>query len=192
MKISAVVFDMDGTLVETNIKFASIRKELNIPYESSILEYIEENLSGKEKENAYSIVHKYEEMACKNAKEVKDINSFIDVLTKKNIPTGILTRNSRVITDKTLSMFPWKFDLVLTRDCAKAKPDPDGLEIFSRKFNIPLDEILYIGDYDFDIETAKNAGAIAALITNEKNQYLKDSADIVIENYMDLYNEYIK
>lgn len=192
MKISAVVFDMDGTLVETNIKFASIRKELNIPYESSILEYIEENLTGDDKTYAYSIVHKYEEMACKNAKEIRDINPFIEALSNKQIPTGILTRNSKVITDKTLSMFKWTFDLVLTRDCAKAKPDPDGLEIFSRKFNIPLNEILYIGDYDFDIETAKNAGSIAALITNEKNQYLKDSADIIIENYMDLYNDYIK
>lgn len=192
MKISAVVFDMDGTLVETNIKFASIRSELNIPDESSILEYIEENLTGDKKVEAYNVVHKYEEMACHNAKEIRDINSFIDILSVTNIPTGILTRNSKVITDKTLKMFPWKFDLILTRDCAKAKPDPDGLIKFSKKFNIPLNEILYIGDYDFDIETAKNAGSIAALITNEKNSYLRDRADIVIEYYMDLYNDYIK
>ncbi len=190
MKISAVVFDMDGTLVESNIAFSSIRKEIGIPERYPILEYIEENLTGETKVEAYNAVHKYESIACKNAKEIRDITIFLNSLKEVNIPTGILTRNSKVITTETLEKFDWNFDLILSRDCAKPKPDPEGLDLFSKKLHIPLKEILYIGDYDFDIETAKNAGAIAGLLLNEKNHYLKESADIIIENYMDLFNKY--
>lgn len=190
MKVSAIVFDMDGTLVESNIDFLAIKNELKIPVDRPILEYVEEHFNDQQRIFANEVIHKYEQEACERSKEIRDISSFLNYLKSKKIPTGILTRNSMIIAKETLKRFNWDFDLVLTRDCAKAKPDPEGLEIFSNKFNIPMEEILYIGDYDFDVYTAINAGAIAGLLLNDKNDYLRTKAQVHITNYMDLIDKF--
>ena len=52
---------------------------------------------------------------------------FLNFLNTEKIPTALFTRNSKKVTEKTLEMHNLKFDICLTRDDVKAKPDPEEL-----------------------------------------------------------------
>ncbi|WP_127717068.1 HAD family hydrolase [Halobacteriovorax sp. HLS] len=189
MKINAIVFDMDGTIVDSQLDFNQMRDEIGIPKDFPILDFLEDIQDEKLKEKGFAIVEKHELTGASKATPLRDIDSFIQLLMEANFPIGILTRNSKKVTDLTLAKFPWEFNYVLTRDCAPPKPNPEGLFLMAKKFNTPIENLLYIGDYDFDLETARNAGAISGLFLNQRNSHLAKAADLSITNYMDLVSE---
>lgn len=50
-------------------------------------------------------------------------------------------------------------------DVKNAKPSPEGIQQVAQRFNVPLSEILYIGDSIIDAQTAVNAGVDFAAVT---------------------------
>lgn len=60
-----------------------------------------------------------------------------------------------------------KFDIFLTRDDVKAKPDPEGLLRIQKNWNYPIDQILYVGDYKYDLWAGLAAKMPTALYLNE-------------------------
>ncbi|MGK0367071.1 MAG: HAD superfamily hydrolase (TIGR01549 family) [Thermoproteota archaeon] len=188
-KIQAIVFDMDGTLVDSALNFDLMRSDLGFPINTPILEYLDTLDSKEDVEKANKVIHRHEINGAKKSILFDGVKELLALLKEKKIPTGILTRNSSIVTEYTLKKFELNFDVVLTRDDCKAKPNPEGLLIMGKKWNIPLTKILYVGDYLFDLQTAKNAKAISALYLNEKNLIYKDQADILISSYYDFSEE---
>ena len=68
-----------------------------------------------------------------------------------------------------------------------SKAAPEGLLLISEQWNIDPAELVYVGDYKFDLETAKAAGIKSALILNEYNSEFIPMADITFQNYKELY-----
>jgi HAD superfamily hydrolase (TIGR01549 family) len=188
-KIQAIVFDMDGTLVDSALNFDLMRSDLGFPIDTPILEHLKTLDSKDDIEKANKVIHQHEIKGAKKSILFDGVKELLALLKEKKVPTGILTRNSSIVTEYTLKKFELNFDVVLTRDDCKAKPNPEGLLIMGKKWNIPLSKILYIGDYLFDLQTAKNAKAISALYLNEKNIIYKDQADILISSYSDFSEE---
>jgi phosphoglycolate phosphatase-like HAD superfamily hydrolase len=59
------------------------------------------------------------------------------------------------------------FDVILTRESpGRPKPHPDGVIDAARRFGVERGEVLMVGDYVFDIEAGRAAGASTALLTN--------------------------
>jgi phosphoglycolate phosphatase len=57
------------------------------------------------------------------------------------------------------------FDAILGGDSVKSKkPDPEGLNSILKKFNISADEAVLIGDSPVDIETGKRAGVYTCVV----------------------------
>jgi len=54
--------------------------------------------------------------------------------------------------------------------CACRKPQPGLLQDISRRFSIPLDEVVFVGDSIKDLMCAKNAGAIPVLVKTGKGE----------------------
>jgi phosphoglycolate phosphatase len=57
------------------------------------------------------------------------------------------------------------FNVMLAKDDAKSKPDPDGLKQIIAEFGISTDECLYVGDSPIDVLTGKAAGVRTIAIT---------------------------
>lgn len=186
MKIKGFIFDMDGTIVDSKLNFDSIRKSIGIPNKEPILEYIEKSSDQSFIDKALEIVHEYELKGAKESEIIRDFKDFYQHLKKLKIPTAILTRNSKHVTDYTLKKHKLEFDIVLTRDCCRPKPDPEGLEIIQQKWNIAKANLLYIGDYQFDLDTAKNANIKSALILNTRNSHLSKNSDYSFTHYKEL------
>lgn len=183
--IKSIVFDLDGTLVDSQLDFDKMRADIGIPRREPILEYIETQ-DDEFKKHAEEIIHKHELIGLEVAKIIRDADEFLNELKSLNIPTAILTRNSKFVTDRTIEKFNWSFDKVLTRDCAPAKPDPAGLFSTAQELGLELANMLYIGDHDFDLQTARNAGCIAGLLLQDYNKKLVPKADIAIEQFLEL------
>lgn len=185
-EIKAIIFDLDGTLVDSKLDFDKMRLDIGIPYSLPILEFVESSNDEDFKKFAYTIIHDHELKGAQSSTPIRDADSFLEFLTKNNFPIAIVTRNSLEVTNLTIEKFNWNFNLVLTRDCAPAKPKPDAIIKIANNFDILLENILFIGDHDFDLETAKNAKCISGLITHHYNQNLTTKADLCINNFKEI------
>lgn len=177
---------MDGTIVDSRLNFDQIKIDLDMPVEEDILAYIDGLEDEKKTVEANNIVHTHEFKGANESTLIRDFQTFYNFLKFKNIPTGLLTRNSKIVTDLTLKKHNLNFDIVLTRDCAVAKPDPEGLFIICEKLNISHSEAIYVGDYLYDLETARNANMHSALILNKDNEQFSSSANYSFTNFSEL------
>ena len=58
-------------------------------------------------------------------------------------------------------------DSIISRDKVKyIKPSPEGIQILSNKWNIPMNRIIMVGDMKSDIVAGKSAGAITIGVTS--------------------------
>ena len=80
--------------------------------------------------------------------------------------TAIATRNSRQIAAATLRQLGLSVELVLTRDDGPVKPDPWAVLHVCEAWGVSPAEVVVIGDYRFDIESGRAAGARTVLLTH--------------------------
>lgn len=184
----AYIFDLDGTIVDSKLDFDLMRSEMNFPQGAPILEHLESIKDPEYIKSCHQIIHKHEMHGAEIASPYQGVLELIQKCKEENKKVGILTRNSKIVTEKTLEKIQLSVDTVLTRDDCLAKPNPEGLLIMLDKWNITPQNAIYIGDFEFDILTAKNAQMDSALFLNGKNQKLLDNPFIknathIIEDY---------
>ncbi len=189
MKYKAIIFDMDGTIVDSKLDFKLIKQDIGMPLDLGILEYLDTIQDKERYEKAHQIVHKHELDGANNSEIMRDFLRFYQLLKKENIAIGLLTRNSKSVTEITLLKHNIHFDMVVTRDCAKPKPDPDGLLKICKHFQILPNQALYIGDFLYDIETAINAKMDSALILTKANIEFVSKATYSFNKYSELLSK---
>jgi HAD superfamily hydrolase (TIGR01549 family) len=185
-QLKAVIFDMDGTIVDTKLNFDQIREEIGIPPKKPILEYLEQSSDSIFVEKAHQVINRHESEGAKKSLIIRDFQTFYDWLKVNKVKTGLLTRNSRKVTELIVKKFNWNFDIIITRDDAPPKPNPEGLFFCLKQFYCKEKELLFIGDHLFDLETAYNAGVYSCLIEQKYNQQFIAQADLSIEFFNEL------
>lgn len=184
--IKAVVFDLDGTLVDSRLDFKELRRRLGWSEHSLILEHLATLTCAVEKRQAEQIIIDFELEGARNASWMPNADVLLQQLKRQNMPMAILTRNMRQATELCMQALNIPIDLVLTRDDAPAKPQPEGLWLIAEQLGVAPNEILYVGDYLFDIQTARNAGAYCCLYRYGDNDIYAELADLVVDDLLDL------
>ncbi len=164
MSIKGVVFDMDGTITECDVDFEAIRREANIP-NVPILEYIEGVEKQKQKE-ILAVLERHEARAAGTSRLRKGVVEILENLKKRGIKTALLTRNSRRSVETILKRHNLKFDVVMSRDDAPPKPSPQPVLLISKKLGLRPEELLMVGDFHFDVQAGRAAGARTAFLLN--------------------------
>jgi HAD superfamily hydrolase (TIGR01509 family) len=184
--IHGVIFDLDGTLVSSDLDFLLIKAQVGCPPEEDLLDHIAQLPSAYMREEAMNIVHQHELLDAQNASILPGVSEAVAALKAKNIPMAIVTRNFDKAAAIKLQNNPLPIDTVLTRSDAPAKPNPSALNAIATLWNINADNLLYVGDYLYDIQAAHNANMRACLYAPEVTPPYADQADYVLHDFFEL------
>ncbi|WP_198782184.1 HAD family hydrolase [Shewanella putrefaciens] len=181
--IRGVIFDLDGTLAHSNPDFAGLRRELGISSGTDILAHVDSLSIGEAQAQALEIVHEYERQSSLNARWIDGARELIECLRAKSLPLAILTRNMPEAAKITIDKLGIDIALVLTRYDAEPKPHPEGIHLICLQWQLAPADILYVGDYLFDLQTARNAGSHCALYCPEDIPDYAKGADMLVTCY---------
>lgn len=155
--IKGVIFDLDGTLVESQLNFSAIREQIGCSKSEDILEFVDK-LPDHEKAHANAVILQHEIADAENAKWLDIGKQMVQKAQANNLPMAIVTRNCTKATNIKIHNNQIPIDLVLTREDAPAKPDPTALLQIAEQWQLQPEECLYVGDYIYDQQAAENAG----------------------------------
>lgn len=202
--IRAIIFDLDGTLVEINIDFCAMRNDLKKIFEKYDLEFHNEKLILENIEHARmimndenfmrdvnNIVEKYEFESIKEKKKIDGVEEKLYELKNRNIKIFVLTRSGRKYCNEVISFFSENiFDEIITRDdFPTIKPDTGPIIYLMKKYNLKKNEILMVGDHPIDIETAKKIGIKCVGVLSgccDRKMLEEAGANVILESAAEL------
>ncbi len=176
-----VIFDLDGTLADSLRDIAAavnhVLGELALPrFADAEVErmvgdgarmLIRRALGSRaelEERALAAFQARYFEALAVHTRAYDGIDSLLDVLEARGVPTGVLSNKPHAATVELVrGLFPrHPFTLVLgTRDERTKKPDPSGALEIASAMGLSASEILFVGDTPVDVETAARAGMIS-------------------------------
>lgn len=176
-KISAIIFDFDGVIVNSEPLWFKAAKlsliEMNLKYDDKITY---KNTIGMISDNVWKILLKSDldtnqkkklkltyrlKLLLLFDKELKLTTGIISFLKKNELPIKIVSNASKKYINETLNRFDIKNfrkkDIISCSGKLNPKPMPDGYLKAVNDLNIPINNILVIEDSDVGIEAAKSA-----------------------------------
>ena len=210
-KNSTILFDLDGTLLNSGLTFHKIvnqlKKEINqeeVPFEkvrkyssrgaslilkNSFPEANEAQLADLKK----SFLERYFEFMLDDICLYDGVVELIDFLANESIPWGIVTNKSEKYTRPIIEKLKWHEltnAVICPENVSKAKPDPEGIITALNILNAPNLESYYVGDHKRDIETGKNANVKTVACTYGFHETDPHSwqADYIINEPIELKN----
>ncbi|MEG0823502.1 MAG: HAD family hydrolase [Erysipelotrichaceae bacterium] len=171
MKYKAILYDLDGTLLNTTDMNILPLQQLILRHTNKLYDYKDlvsyTSLNGHkilEKLGLYPIDEIYAEwvndIQLSNLKATMYPNVYetISAIDKFNIIQGVVS--SKYIKQYSIDIADTNLDpffkiKVLKEHTTKHKPDPDPLLLALKLLNLKANEVLYVGDTTVDIEACK-------------------------------------
>jgi len=182
VSVDAILFDLDGTLVDTAPDFITVLNQQRLDFglppllEHAIRDTVSDGaraltalaFGGKEGEEEFEakrqdLLTRYKNKVGNDAKLFDGMEKTLRHFENLNIPWGIITNKPRVYTDILLSRLKLDQRSAITLcpdDVKKPKPDPEVMILASRELNIELTNTVYVGDHIRDIQAGKAANMI--------------------------------
>ncbi|MFN2328093.1 MAG: HAD family hydrolase [Chromatocurvus sp.] len=161
----AVIFDLDGTLADSRLDFAAIRREADVPDGIGLLEHIESLTCRIERDRVAAIVDRHEMAGAEAATWIHGAQQMLHGIHHRGLPTAIVTRNSRAAATRTMQRLLMPEIPLKAREDAPPKPDPTALLALADDWGLAPADIAFVGDFHYDIEAAQRAGMIPMLFT---------------------------
>jgi pyrophosphatase PpaX len=175
--IQAVIFDFDGTLIDT---FPAIHAGFNAaiaplfgrdfsrdevidrfgPPDEGILAIQLKDHSNQVLQDAIEVYYAAYEKSHDSMAPFEGIEALLQELRKLHLPLGVMTGKSRRAADITIAHFGWqdKFDVLVTGDeVPNFKPAPDGPLLAAKLLGIAPENCMYVGDSPADLGAARSA-----------------------------------
>ena len=203
--IKAVIFDLDGTLIDTNkIHLAEFKRvfkdsfsislkdsEILPLFGESVGEIVSRLLSrhGKafSKKQVGNLVRQKVSLYASEIRKKHLMHAstlkFLKKLRKKGLKLAIASGTERKMLNASLKPKELRlFDaLVCANDVKRAKPFPDELSLAVKKLGLRKSECLFVGDGLLDAKAAENAGVrfaalLSGIVSRKEFQKLKPVA----------------
>jgi HAD superfamily hydrolase (TIGR01509 family) len=178
MRLKAVIFDLDGTVVENSYDWSGIRAELGTK-SSSILEYLAA-LPEPERSRKGAILERHEAEQTRQSSLREGMRELLAFLREEEVRTALVTNNTKANTSYLLSKFSLTFDHVVTRESGLWKPTGAPFVDVLRVFGVEPDECAVVGDTRFDVWAAMDAGIDLILILTSKPE---DFEELPVETF---------
>lgn len=206
--IRAVLFDLDGTLVNTNrlimesFKYTLNKHGIKYPGDDEIVKYFGEplvkTLERFDSNNVEAFLKTYREFNETRhdimVEKIDGAEETIEILKKMGIKVGVVSSKRRGMVDRGLMLtnLDGLMDVIITPEDTKLhKPHGEPVLKACEILNIKPDNSIMVGDSHFDILCGKNAGAKTCLVKYTAllvDDILKHSPDFCIDKLTDLIN----
>lgn len=210
-KIKAILFDLDGTLVDTmTLHFAAWKKSIKQLYGINIKKEDFYRLEGiKLKKIAPTILKEYNfDTSTINYKQLITLKekfflekyklkyypyvlSTIKNIKLRKIKLGIVTSGLKKRLSKSLPReFLTNFDVIITGDDTKqGKPSKQPFYIAMKKLKLSPRECIIVENAPLGIKSAKKAKMFCFAITSTLQKRYLSEADIIVPNFKVFYKK---
>jgi phosphoglycolate phosphatase len=182
--LQAVLFDLDGTLVETHIDFPAMTQAMQeltlsagVPASviagKDILGMVDAAVEDVRKRGgdadglrraAYAQLEEMEVVGCAHPTLLPGTRELLDELRAQGRKVGIVTRNCRLVSVGLVERYGLLHDVLLTRDdVVRAKPNPEHLWDALRMLEINADAAVMVGDHWMDVQAGQAAGCAVTI-----------------------------
>lgn len=190
--VKAVLFDLDGTLIDTAADFVRIIGKMSAqnnwqaPPEADIREQVSAGASAmvqlmlRHNEQLdvseegllpfrEQFLEDYEADICVDSCLFPSLENVLSTLENQGVPWGIVTNKPRYLAEQLLKVMGLDTRcavLVCPEDVSHKKPDPEPMYLALEKLGIPrgaASSVLYVGDHIRDIEAGNAAGMLTIL-----------------------------
>ncbi|MCU4629279.1 HAD-IA family hydrolase [Acinetobacter variabilis] len=178
--MKAVLFDLDGTLIDTAADFIRIIQHMcreagrDVVEADLIRTQVSEGARAMVKlvypelqlEDPVFLEHRQRFLDMYGADIAVDTNLFsgmyplLEELEENDIPWGIVTNKPRWLSEallKALNLTERCAVLVCPEDVTRTKPDPEPMYLAAEQLQLAAEDCIYVGDHPRDIDAGRNA-----------------------------------
>lgn len=214
--MQAVLFDLDGTLIDTAADFIRIiqnmcREEGRVVVDANLIRtQVSEGARAMVKlvypelavDDPIFLAHRqrfldlYGEDIAVDTDLFQGMYPLIEDLESHNIPWGIVTNKPRGLSEsllQALNLSERCAVLVCPEDVTHTKPDPEPMYLAASHLQIDPKQIIYVGDHPRDIDAGRNASmytilaAYGYLPLEHKDNLDAWQADCIVNNVTELH-----
>jgi phosphoglycolate phosphatase len=178
---AAVLFDLDGTLVDTAPDFVRVLNDLRLKYGRPALAYDEIRVAVSAGARAmiqvgfpeYALdspefaalrqefLDNYSLGLAQESRLFSGMEDLLTALESRNIPWGIVTNKPRIYSVPLLAGLALNERcqvLVCPDDVSQTKPHPEPMYLACNTLSVLPEHTIYVGDHIRDIQAGNNAG----------------------------------
>ena len=184
------IFDLDGTLTVAVHDFKAIKEALGIPPGADILGYLEA-LPPEESAPLHGKLDSIERELSAKTSAASGAKELLSMLAEDDCVIGVLTRNTHAIARLTLELtgldgfFP-EAAYIVGRHEAAPKPDPEGALQLASLWNADPDDIVFTGDYHYDLLCGRSIGAATIHVDSSGAFPWKALADLQVTSLFEV------
>lgn len=207
-KFSAILFDLDGTLLDTLEEIATAansvlqrwgyahhdikayRRFVGNGVRNLVEQILPEDLRSNHhdvQQFAEELATEYERRGDRLTKIYPGIPELLTALQDKSISLAILSNKPHLLTIRCANRFlsQWRFQSILGQQASRPqKPDPAGVIKTAKRLTLSPHSILYVGDTEVDIQTARAAGITSVGVLwgfRSKAEMIANKPDFIVE-----------
>ena len=205
MITKGVIFDLDGTLVDTlddltdsmNAALVQVGRPARPRLECmgmighGLRKFAERAIGPDHLELTDTLIEKmvahYKDHCVLKTHAYPGMEAVIDTLSGKGLRLGVLTNKNQAPSEIIVRHFFGSdtFDpIVGAADGRTPKPDPQTMLDILQQWNLTTDEVVFVGDSETDIQTAANAGVRCIACQwgfRSKKQLIEAGAKILVQ-----------
>lgn len=214
--VKAVIFDLDGTLLDTLPDLNACMNEMLKYYNFPLISLAQTRLNvghGGKKFVEWSLPEDKKDMTDECYSYYKNIHvnwnnektimfegerEFLKKLKENGIKCAIVTNKAQAATEKLCNtvLKDFNFDAVLgVTDKYPVKPNPESTLAVLKELGVSLSDAVFVGDGETDFQTAQNAGIKCVSVLwgyRTKNELQAVGADNFVTSYKELEKQILE
>ena len=209
MKKKLIIFDLDGTLIDTLSDIEHIfnyvliknglekksknfyKKNIGNGLENLLRKCLPDSFTGDFDLLSKSVRDRYKSQLNTKTKIYEGIIPVLEYLKKNKVSMAVISNKLHSLAVRSVETYfnSYRMKVIGAEGGFLRKPSPDSTFHMLQNFNCSVSDTLFVGDSIVDIKTAQNANinSVAVLWGNGKEEdFKKQKSDFILENPQDL------